>query len=71
MPIYEYICEDCGKRYDKFVRSSTARVDLKCPQCGSKRGKKTFSAFSTGRSTSSSSAGGRASAPAPACGPIG
>ena len=66
MPIYEYICEECGQKYDKLVRSSTANVELACPKCGSDRGRKAFSAFSA---HGSSSAGSFSSGSD--CGPVG
>jgi putative FmdB family regulatory protein len=62
MPIYEYRCEVCGEKFEKFVRSISAQVELKCPGCGSERVKKAFSVFGT---TSSSS--GRPSAASSAC----
>jgi len=72
MPIYEYVCDDCGEKYEKFVRSSLAKVKLLCPTCGSERGKKAFSVFgSAGSGKKSSDSLGGFSAPAPACGPIG
>jgi predicted nucleic acid-binding Zn ribbon protein len=38
MPIYEYICQDCGEKYDKFVRSSLAKIEVRGgQQCGSLR----------------------------------
>ena len=70
MPIYEYVCQDCGEKYEKFVRSSTAEVKLICPTCGSERGEKAFSVFGAIGSSASSSAGSFASS-APACGPGG
>lgn len=69
MPIYEYFCEDCGEKYDKFVRSSLAKVELECPKCGSARGKKAFSVFGVRGDTAGSSVA--ASTSAAACGPIG
>ena len=68
MPIYEYVCKNCSKKYDKFVRSQSSKVQLKCPNCGSERGEKAFSAFSTGQSFNN--IGGGISS-APACGPVG
>ncbi len=70
MPIYEYVCQDCNKKYDKFIRSLTAKVELKCPKCGSPRGEKALSAFSA-RSAGSLSVGGTAGSSAAACGPAG
>lgn len=69
MPIYEYICQDCGEKYDKFVRSSLAKVELKCPNCGSSEAKKAFSVFGT--RTSGGGASLAATSGAAACGPVG
>lgn len=33
MPIYEFGCSDCGKRWESLVRSYDDRST--CPQCGS------------------------------------
>jgi putative FmdB family regulatory protein len=72
MPIYEYVCQDCGQKYEKFVRSMAAKVELMCPQCGSEHGEKAFSVFGAiGTSSTSNESSSSFSAPAAACGPIG
>jgi putative FmdB family regulatory protein len=48
MPIYEYTCEDCDTQFEKFVRSMTATVEVKCPKCGGTHVKKGWSLFGTG-----------------------
>jgi len=58
MPIYEYVCDDCGHGFETLVRSTDAP---NCPQCGSNRLDKQLSVFAT--------AG--AAADAPAAGPCG
>ena len=35
MPIYEYICKDCKKPFEKLVRKASEKIS--CPQCGSRR----------------------------------
>jgi len=50
VPIYEYTCEECETRFEKFVRSMTAAVKARCPICGSSRIKKGWSTFGTGPS---------------------
>lgn len=35
MPTYEYECENCGHRFEKFQNMSDAPLD-KCPECGKK-----------------------------------
>jgi len=34
MPIYEYLCDDCGSKFEKLVRSSQASAEVECPSCG-------------------------------------
>lgn len=69
MPIYEYICQDCGDKYDKLVRSRLAKVELKCPKCGSPRGEKALSTFASLNVGSPSF--GQSASSAAACGPVG
>ncbi len=58
MPIYEFVCKVCGKRFSHLVLSADDQKDVKCPQCGSADVKRVFSPFgSLGSSTSSSSGG--------------
>jgi putative FmdB family regulatory protein len=33
MPTYEYVCKDCGHKFERF-QSITARPIRKCPDCG-------------------------------------
>ena len=32
MPIYEYVCNECKKPFEKLVMKSSVQVS--CPQCG-------------------------------------
>jgi putative FmdB family regulatory protein len=45
MPIYEYLCGNCGERVEVLVRPSTGSDSSapSCPQCGSPLSKKLFS----------------------------
>lgn len=45
MPIYEYICLECGKIYEELSSSSDA--EGKCPSCGQKNREKLISSPST------------------------
>ena len=69
MPIYEYVCQNCGQKYEKFVRSNPATVELKCPHCGSSQARKAFSVFGTLGSGGAAAQGAVSSAAA--CGPVG
>jgi len=44
MPIFEYLCDDCGTRFEKLVRRSDDQV--LCPQCGESHLTTQFSTFS-------------------------
>jgi len=48
MPIYEYDCRRCGKRFEVFARSFSSNGSPKCPKCGCKRTDKALSVFSAG-----------------------
>ncbi len=47
MPIFEFVCLDCGDSFDKLVKSSYAITDIKCPSCESQDIKKKLSLFSS------------------------
>jgi putative FmdB family regulatory protein len=51
MPIYSYICKDCGEKFDLFIRVGGKDEKLICKKCGSKNIQKAFSSFSFGSSS--------------------
>jgi len=44
MPIYEYLCEDCGNKFEKLVRNRTLN-GVACPSCGQEHVKQEYSTF--------------------------
>jgi len=57
MPIFEYTCDDCGKRFEKLVRRTTGpdADQILCPSCGASRltqRASSFAAQSSGMSKS-------------------
>lgn len=46
MPIYEFVCDKCGKDSELLVRSSNWEGS-ECPHCGSKKLKKKLSVFAS------------------------
>jgi putative FmdB family regulatory protein len=60
MPIYEYICEDCGSRYERIVLSQAKAVS--CPKCASSRAALQLSVFSA-RTKSNGARASEAAAP--------
>lgn len=51
MPLFEYLCRDCGKQSELLVTGSEKPV---CPHCGSKQLTKQFSTFQASVSSDSS-----------------
>jgi len=47
MPIYEYKCESCGTKFDKFIRSTATCYEVECPKCKAKECRKQISRFGT------------------------
>jgi putative FmdB family regulatory protein len=47
MPIYEYRCSTCNRKFDILHKSSVKQEEIICPSCGSTNNKKLFSAFSS------------------------
>lgn len=45
MPVYTYVCKDCGQVFDLLVGVSSEKVELKCRKCGSKKIEKRFASF--------------------------
>ena len=57
MPIYEYQCEECGERFEVFVRSSSQQATATCPKCGSGEVQKAISLFGVGGTSAGSTSG--------------
>ena len=55
MPIYEFICRECGHRFEELVLSASASLEhIVCPSCGAEKPEKLISAVAfTGCSASS------------------
>ena len=56
MPMYEYLCRDCGSQYEQLRRMSEAENNLACPACDSTSVDLLLSAFAT---TGCATSGGR------------
>jgi len=69
MPIYEYVCQECNRPFERIVLRQTEPIS--CPNCGSKRNTLQYSVVNTpnksgnGGATSMSGSGGGC------CGPSG
>jgi putative FmdB family regulatory protein len=45
MPIFEYKCNDCNKKFDVLHKSSVNQEEVVCPDCLSNNHQKLFSSF--------------------------
>jgi putative FmdB family regulatory protein len=45
MATYEFVCKDCGKEYEVYVKGFIEDDDKKCPDCGSESVRQKFSSF--------------------------
>lgn len=59
MPLYEYRCKQCGKKFEQLVMTGDG-AEIRCPHCNATAVEKQFSTFS--------SAGSKGSSPTPPCG---
>jgi putative FmdB family regulatory protein len=56
MPIFEYRCSECGRRFEELVLSDSKKIV--CPDCGSEDVEKEFSLFSSSGHGCAPSGGG-------------
>ncbi len=49
MPIFEYICQECGESFEKLILFSAASAQATCPHCSSNQTKKKISVFSSSK----------------------
>lgn len=64
MPVYEYVCKECGQTFEKMVRFNEADLAPECPAFGShettrKLSKIAAPTFSTSSSSGCASTGSR------------
>ena len=43
MPLYEYRCNKCGRRFSLLVGVTAEKAELRCPRCGSRQATKLIS----------------------------
>lgn len=44
MPIFEYLCDDCGTKFEKLVRNGASN-GVQCPSCGESHVTTQYSTF--------------------------
>ena len=56
MPLFEYVCTECGHKFEKLILSSRREREIHCPTCQSKSVNKAFSIFGTNSGSANPSA---------------
>jgi putative FmdB family regulatory protein len=54
MPMYSFVCHECGQPFDKKLRMSQSGDVQECPACGSNNTRKSIGAVAVGGVTRSS-----------------
>lgn len=47
MPIFEFVCTQCGENFEELVRSASSTDEVICPKCQSQQVKKKISTFAS------------------------
>ena len=45
MPVYDYVCNDCHKTFERVLTLKEHELEAKCPHCGSKNVEQEVTAF--------------------------
>ena len=67
MPMFEFVCEECGRFFEELVRSASTALDIICPGCQSDQVVKQFSTFASKASGGAVFSTNSAPAPAASC----
>ncbi|MDZ7360692.1 MAG: zinc ribbon domain-containing protein [candidate division KSB1 bacterium] len=67
MPIYEYYCQSCEKRFEELVFETKPAV-VHCPECGTQEVNRLLSLFATGLNASNAAQQGGETSVAGGCG---
>ncbi|MBN1641002.1 MAG: zinc ribbon domain-containing protein [Anaerolineae bacterium] len=66
MPIFEYVCAECGHKFEKLILSGRRATEIRCPACNSAKVEKAISTFGM-----AGSSGGLGAASGANCAPSG
>lgn len=47
MPIYEYVCKECGERFERLLMSLDSENTVTCPYCNSEEVDRVISSFAS------------------------
>ena len=67
MPIFEFICDQCGNFFEELVRVANSPPDIICPDCQSNQVSKQFSVFASKISASTALSSCSSPTPSASC----
>jgi putative FmdB family regulatory protein len=67
MPIFEFICQECGWEFEELLRSASLISEVSCPACESDQVAKKLSIFAAPSPGGKATAYWGGSAPASSC----
>lgn len=56
MPLFEFVCKECGEQFETLVFSSSDKTEVKCPKCKSNNTEKKISTFASSGNNGSNAA---------------
>ncbi len=68
MPVYEYVCEKCGKTSEALRKMSEADEPFACTHCGSRKTRRAASVFAGVAKEGSGAGGDLPPSPCASCG---
>ena len=61
MPVYTYVCKDCGEKFDLLIGVTSEKAEMKCKKCDSSNINRVLSSFNVRNS------GGKSGSSGPSC----
>ncbi len=71
MPIYEFACAPCGKKFEDLIIRKSDEAEVRCPACGSQDVSRQISRPAAARVSGGGGGGGGSYSPPSSCGPGG
>ena len=67
MPIYTYLCRDCGERFDLLVGVTSKEEEFRCAKCGGRNLEKVLAPFAVNTNSGGSVDSSNLSCPTGVC----
>lgn len=65
MPLYGFVCQECGEKFEELILGGASTDDVRCPKCNAKKVERQLSLVAAMSRSDSSSASSLGSSCAP------